>query len=150
MAKAILLAEDSPDHEALFKLVLEEIGVGNPVMVVRDGIEAIAYLKGEGKFADRLIHPLPDILFLDLKMPRAGGFEVLEWLHDRPSLRNKLLVFVLSSFGDTQAIRRAYDLGANSFLSKPFTTEACEDLIRHFAGYWMRSDTADCDAGKSG
>jgi CheY-like chemotaxis protein len=150
MAKAILLAEDSPDDEQLFKIVLKKNWVDNPVIVVRDGAEAIAYLDGKGEFADRSKHPLPDILFLDLKMPGVDGFAVLEWLREQPAVKKGLLVIVLTQFGDHNQIRKAYALGATSFLPKPFTGEDLENLIRHFNGRWIRAaktgDSAPKDA----
>jgi CheY-like chemotaxis protein len=141
MEKAILLAEDSEDDEVQFRIVMKSLQVTNPVVVVRDGDEAIAYLQGEGKFADRRTYPWPEVLFLDLRMPRMDGFAVLEWLEDRPMLRRGLLVIVLSHFGELKEIRRAYDLGANSFLPKPFTQQDWENLIRHFDGHWIRAET---------
>jgi CheY-like chemotaxis protein len=140
VAKAILLAEDSRDDELLLKHILNKTGVENPVAVVRDGRQAILYLQGEGEYADAAKYPRPGILFLDLKMPVADGFAVLEWLKDQPNLKNRLLVVVLSHFGNADEIRRAYDLGANSFLVKPFTLADWENLTAHFDGYWIRSD----------
>jgi CheY-like chemotaxis protein len=146
MAKAVLLAGASPDDELELKLIMKTSGVKNPVMVVRDGREAIAYLLAKGKFADHRKHPRPEILFLNLKMPRAGGFAVLERLRDQPVLRNGLLVVVLTHFGDANEIRRAYALGADSFLVKPFTLADLENLIENFDGHWLRSDTGKRDA----
>jgi len=146
MAKAVLLAEDSRDDELLFKRVLKKTGVENPVMVVRDGREAILYLEGKGEYADRRKYPLPEILFLDLKLPIADGFAVLEWLKDQPGLKNGLLIIVLSHFGDANEIRRAYALGASSFLVKPFTLADWENLVKHFDGHWIRSDAENRDS----
>src|ERR1700722_17921017 len=140
MSKTILLAEDSPDDELLFKLVMKKAGVENPVVVVRDGQEAIAYLREGSASANYHESARPEIVCLDLKMPRVNGFEVLAWLRDNPLVRSGLLVVVLSHFGDTKDIRRAYALGANSFLTKPFTEGDLENLIEHFAGYWTRSN----------
>lgn len=139
ISKVILLAEDSQDDEWLFKLVLERSQIEQPVMVVRHGGEAIAYLEGKDEFADRGKYPLPGILFLDLKMPVIDGFEVLEWLRRHPAVRKDLLVIVLTQFGDARQLRRAYDLGANTFLHKPFTVEDMKNLMRHFDGHWMQS-----------
>ena len=146
MAKGILLAEDSPDDELLFKRILEKNKVANPIAVVRDGGEAIAYLEGEGNFADRNKYPLPEILVLDLRMPGLDGFAVLEWLEKNSELKKKLLLIVLTQFGDANQIRRAYNLWAHSFLSKPFTHEDSENLIRHYAEYWTRSDSGGASA----
>ncbi|HEX4644912.1 MAG TPA: response regulator [Verrucomicrobiae bacterium] len=133
----ILLAEDSHEDEKLFKRVMRAGRLENPLMVVRNGAEAIAYLGGEGPFAERDLYPAPDILFLDLKMPQVSGFEVLEWLRGRTGLKQKLLVIVLSNFGDTQAITRAYRLGADSFLSKPIKRQDFLNLVQHFPGRWL-------------
>jgi len=140
MAKAILLAEDSPDDEFFFRRVLRGSRVENPVVVVRDGAQTIAYLQGEGEFADREKYPMPGILCLDVRMPGLDGFAVLEWLKDKPHLREQLLIIVLTQFGDARQIRRAYELGAHSFLPKPLTAQDSENLITHFAKYWTRSD----------
>lgn len=139
VAKAILLAEDSSDDEHLFKLILTRNGIENPVMVVRDGAQAVAYLQGTGDFIDRDKHPLPVVLFLDLKMPGMDGFAVLEWLNLHPEIKKSLLIIVLSHLGDARQIQRAYNLGAHSFLPKPFTQQDSENLIRHFQGYWTRA-----------
>jgi len=138
MAKTILLAEDSPDDVILFLEVMRRSGLRNPVIVVHDGAEAIAYLKGNGKFADRNQYPLPAILMLDLRMPRMDGFHVLEWIHTQPRL-HEMLVVVLSHYGETEDIRRAYALGAHSFLTKPFTHNDLLNLAGHFDGNWERS-----------
>lgn len=110
----------------------------NPVLVVQDGVEAIAYLSGEGKFADRESYPLPAVFMLDLRMPKVDGFQVLEWLHTRPHLRD-MLVVVLSHYGETHDINRAYILGAHTFLTKPFTQKDLDNLATHFTGHWERT-----------
>ena len=138
MANTILLAEDSPDDVTLFLDVLRKSGLRNPVMVVHDGVEAIQYLKGEGKFAERDEYPLPSILMLDLRMPRLDGFHVLEWIYAQTHLTD-LLVIVLSHYGETHDINRAYTLGAHSFLLKPFTQKDLTDLASYFDGRWERT-----------
>lgn len=130
MARAILLAEDSPDDEHLFKRVLKKAGVENPVSVVRDGAEAIKALQGKD---------LPGILVLDLKMPGVDGFAVLDWLAMNDAIKNQLLIVVLTNLGDAKQIRRAYDLGATSFLAKPFTADDLQNLMKHFNGRWKRA-----------
>jgi CheY-like chemotaxis protein len=138
MANTILLAEDSPDDVTLFLDVLRKSGLRNPVIVVHDGVEAIHYLKGEGKFADRDQYPLPSILMLDLRMPRLDGFHVLEWMYSQTHLTD-VLVVVLSHYGETSDINRAYALGAHSFLVKPFTQKDLTDLANYFDGRWERT-----------
>lgn len=132
----ILIAEDNQDHVFLLKRALRKGAVLNPVFVVGDGEEAIAYLKGEGKYADRYEFPLPALLLLDLKMPRKNGFEVLEWIRQQPGLK-RLRVVVLTTSDAPEDINRAYDLGANSFMIKPLEKEQFFGLTEAIKGYWL-------------
>src|SRR5205085_2032170 len=118
MIRPILLVEDIEGDAEFLQLVLESNHIQNPVFKVDDGDEAVAYLKGQGAFADRAKHPLPGILFLDLKMPRLGGFEVLTWLKNESNIKD-LLVVVLSGQRQTWEVDRAYTLGAQAFILKP-------------------------------
>jgi len=136
MPKVVLLAEDSREDAESVQLALKGAGVANSIRVVADGEEAIAYLKGEGRFVDREKFPLPRVLFLDLKMPRAGGFEVLEWVRAQPSFKD-LLIVVLTAYGGLNEIKRAYALGANSFLFKPGNPAEIKNLIKSFPEYWI-------------
>ena len=138
MAKTILIAEDFADDAALLQQMLKSVGVHNPVMTVGDGEQAIAYLKGEGQFSDRLAFPLPAVLLLDLKMPRTDGFKVLEWLANQPELK-QLLVIVVSGSDAIKDVQMAYKLGAHSFLTKPFTPDDVKNLTNAFEGYWQSS-----------
>src|SRR2546426_1139606 len=81
----ILLADDSEDDIVLIGHAFEQGGIANPLAVVRDGEEAIAYLKGEGPYGDRALYPLPVLMLLDLKMPRTDGFQVLRWMRLQPN-----------------------------------------------------------------
>jgi CheY-like chemotaxis protein len=108
----------------------------NPVFVVSDGEEAVAYLKGEGKYADRYEYPLPSLLLLDLKMPRKNGFEVLEWIREQPGLR-RLRVVVLTTSDAPDDIDRAYELGANAFMVKPLERGQFLELTNAIKGYWL-------------
>src|SRR5438105_2858307 len=114
----ILVAEDREDDIILIRRAFARARVVNPIHVVRDGEEALAYLKGEGKYGNRREYPLPELLLLDLKMPRMDGFEVLRWVRSQPDLR-LLRVVVLTSSEDVRDVNLAYQLGANSFLVKP-------------------------------
>lgn len=138
MAKAILLVEDSRDDELLFLNVMQRAGLANPVLVVRDGGKAISYLRGDGEYSDRVKFPLPAILLLDLKMPVADGFKVLEWIREQTHLVS-LHIVVLSHYGETKSINRAYELGAHSFLTKPIKHEDLMDLANHFVGHWEQT-----------
>jgi CheY-like chemotaxis protein len=134
----ILLAEDDEDYVVLIKKVFEQAHIPNPVHVVWNGEEAIAYLKGEGKYADRDEFPLPDIFLLDLKMPRINGFEVLKWVRQQPSLA-ALRILVLTSSDRIRDVNEAYQLGANSFLVKPFDFEDFTHLSRLIADFWFKA-----------
>jgi CheY-like chemotaxis protein len=135
--KPILLAEDFEDDATIIQHVLKKAGVINPIIVVTDGAETLAYLKGEGFYADRTKFPLPSVLLLDLKMPKRNGFEVMEWCKTQPQLKD-MLVVILSGHQDLGAINRAYSLGAHSFLLKPCTVEDITNLTENFRGYWTQ------------
>lgn len=114
----ILVVDDDDCASTLVSTVFERAGLVQPLQFARDGVEAIAYLSGEGVFADRTQYPMPTVMLLDLNMPRKNGFEVLAWLKKQPSLK-RLHVYVLSASSQPEDIRRCYDLGANSYLVKP-------------------------------
>jgi len=121
----ILLAEDNEDDVFLLQQAFRKAAVSSQLQTVTDGFEVLAYLSGEGIYADRAIYPFPDILLLDLNMPRKNGFEVLEWLRQK-SPCPRLVVHVLSSSCRAADVRRVYDLHANSYIMKP---TRIEDLI---------------------
>src|SRR5438477_4694802 len=137
----ILLAEDRQDDAMLIRRAFAKSKLLNPLYVVSDGEEAIAYLQGEGKYANRDEYPLPSLLLLDLKMPRKGGFEVLEWIRQQPTL-SALRVIVLTTSDEIRDINQAYKMGANSFLVKPVDFAAFVEVTRALKGYWlwMRSE----------
>jgi CheY-like chemotaxis protein len=135
----ILLADDTPNDVLLIKRAFEKAGMLNPVQVVRDGEEVVAYLSGDGQFSNRVEYPLPSLLLLDLKMPRMDGFEVLRWIRHQPSLR-ALRTVVLTSSEDIYDINRAYELGANSFLVKPMEFEHFTEVSKGIKRYWLRVD----------
>src|SRR5437763_8308585 len=98
MAKLILIADDDENDLTEFQQTLKKSGVKNPVFTVDDGDKVIAYLKGEGKFENREKYPIPTILFLDLKMQRVGGFEVMQWILD--TKYRDMLIVALSGHGE--------------------------------------------------
>jgi CheY-like chemotaxis protein len=104
-------------------------GLAHSVILVRDGEEAIAYLKGDGIYADRDKHPFPKVLMLDLKMPKKTGFEVLQWVKAQPNLKD-LPVVILTSSERIEDIKRSYELGAHLFLSKPCRVEDLQLLVQ--------------------
>src|SRR5690349_20072402 len=104
--KAILVAEDNPADVFILKRAFLKAGIDPQISVVRDGQEALDYLEGENDFADRRTHPLPELLLLDLKMPKLDGFDVLRWVRHHPGL-NRLLIIVLTSSNQTRDVNRA-------------------------------------------
>jgi len=137
----ILLAEDNEDHVLLIRRAFRQARVMNPFHVVHNGEEVLNYLKGAGVYANRAEYPLPDLLLLDLKMPRKNGFEVLEWIRSQDSLR-AMRVVVLTTSSELQDVNRAYQLGANSFLVKPGDFQQIVSLVQTLNTYWIRLDQA--------
>lgn len=132
----ILLAEDDEDHILLIRRAFKKARLLNPLHVVRNGDETIAYLQGTGCYANRAEYPLPALLLLDLRMPRKNGFEVLEWIRSHPGLR-ALRVIVLTTSEEMRDVNLAYQLGANSFLTKPADFEKFVNVIQALQGYWL-------------
>ena len=131
-----MLAEDDPNDVLLIQRAFQRTHLANPVQVVRDGEEALAYLSGQGAFADRERHPLPVLMLMDLKMPRKTGLEVLAWLRQQPGLK-RLPVIVLTSSNQSPDINRAYELGANSYLVKPAGFDSLLELVKNLDMYWL-------------
>jgi CheY-like chemotaxis protein len=114
----ILLAEDHADDVFLLQQAFKKAGVTSRLHVVGNGLEAQAYLKGDGVFADRAVYPFPDVLLLNLNMPRMNGFEVLKWVRQDAQC-HRLVVHVLSASIREVDVQRAYELCANSYIVKP-------------------------------
>jgi len=136
----ILLAEDREDDILLIGGAFEKASLGNRLQVVRDGEQAVAYLSGQNGYADRSRHPLPDLLLLDLKMPRLDGFEVLKWIRQQAFL-SLLRVIVLTSSAQLRDVKLAYQLGANSFLVKPMDFNHFVDVAQMLE-YWLQMTLA--------
>jgi len=135
----VLLAEDDPDDVLLTQIAFEKARLANPLMVVRDGEEAIAYLKGEGIYKNRDKYPLPILVLLDLKMPKLTGFQVLEWLQKQSNLSH-IPVAVMTSSDSDPDVNRAYDLGASSYLVKPPDAGTLLALVQRLHAYWLILD----------
>jgi CheY-like chemotaxis protein len=133
----ILHVEDDPNDALLFQHACRKAGVTFHLLPVGDGDEAIAYLRGRDNFADRRKYPMPQLMLLDLKMPRLSGFDVLAWLRS-DALFRRLPVIVLTSSNHEADIKRAYDLGANSYLVKPVGFEALVEVAKTIHGYWLK------------
>jgi CheY-like chemotaxis protein len=134
----ILIVDDRDDDIVLMRKAFDRAGLNNPVQVVRSGAEAIAYLSGEGKFANRAEYALPVLVLLDLKMPGIDGFEVLSWIRSQDGIRG-LPVVVLTSSNEFMDVNRAYQLGANSFFVKEFDFQGSVDLSKLLKRYWIQT-----------
>jgi CheY-like chemotaxis protein len=132
----ILVAEDNDDDVFLLRRAFVKAQFSNPVQVVRDGEEAMAYLQGQGKYSDRDKYPFPGLVLLDIKMPRLNGLETLAAIRKDPNLKRLIVVF-LSSSDQEQDINDAFDLRANSYLVKPSSAERMITILQKFREYWL-------------
>ncbi len=136
MRKVILLIEDNPDDEVLTRRALKKNNIGNEVVVARDGAEALDYLFGTGAYEGRDTNVMPQVVLLDLKLPKVDGLEVLRRL--RAGERTKLLpVVVLTSSREQQDIVDSYDHGANSYIRKPVDFAQFVEAVRQLGLYWL-------------
>lgn len=135
----VLIAEDSDLDFQLLEHALRETKSHIQVRRASDGFLAVEYLKGEGAFSDRLDHPFPHVIIVDLKMPRMSGFEVLEWIRDNPHCR-VIPTIVLSTSTEPEDVQRAYELGANTYFTKPSGLPDLQSLCFHLAEYWARAE----------
>lgn len=134
--KVILLVEDNPDDEALTIRALKKNNILNEVIVARDGAEALEYLFGTGKYADRDMTVNPTVILLDLKLPKVDGLEVLRRL--RNDQRTRFLpVVVLTSSKEEQDVVQSYSLGANSYVRKPVDFMEFAEAARQLGLYWL-------------
>jgi CheY-like chemotaxis protein len=129
----ILMAEDDPDDRVLTREAMESAHVANELRFVNDGQYLMEYLRKEGEYADA---PTPGIILLDLNMPRMDGREALAEIKADPELR-KILVVVLTTSKAEEDIARTYDLGVNSFITKPVTFTALVEVMQTWSRYWF-------------
>lgn len=133
----ILLVENDANDVVLIRRALDDAGVENAVQVVSSGSEAIRYLSGEGKYADRTAWPFPFLILTDFKMPDGDALFILQWLAERPNLRKKVIVIVLSSLCSEDQIDLLYELGAKSFLLKPVNYRELTAMMRQVKEFWI-------------
>ena len=134
--KFLLLVEDNPDDEALTLRALKKHNLANQIIVAHDGQEALDFLFGNGEFSGRDTNDLPQVVLLDLKLPKVDGLEVLEAIRSHHQTRN-MPVVVLTSSNEEQDIIRSYDLGANSYVRKPVDFEQFIEAARQLGLYWL-------------
>lgn len=135
-SKAILLVEDNPDDQALLLRAMKKNHIANEIVIANDGVEALDYLFARGKFEGRDVNVLPELVLLDLKLPKIGGFEVLQKLRADERTKYVPVVVLTSSVEDADMIR-SYDLGANSFVQKPVDFEEFVSAAANLGLYWL-------------
>ncbi len=132
-----LLVEDDQNDVFLLQQQFREAPASLRLLHVSDGVEAMRYLEGQGDYADRDKFPLPDVILLDLKMPRFSGFDFLQWLHTKSSDDLHLIpVVVMSSSALPEDITRAYALGVNSYMVKPVKWNQFAERVKALGIYW--------------
>jgi two-component system response regulator len=134
--KIILLVEDNPDDVALTLRALKKNNIANEVVVAGDGEEALEYLMATGKYAGRNVADMPQVVLLDLKLPKVGGLEVLRAVRADPRTRTQPVV-VLTSSTEERDIISGYELGANSYIRKPVDFDQFLEAVRQLGLYWL-------------
>ena len=132
----ILLVEDDPDDELLALRALKKSDVPNDVVVTRDGQEALDYIFGEGKYLGRDIRVLPKVVFLDLKLPKLNGLEVLRKIREDDRTK-RLPVVLLTSSDEVQDMKAGYDIGVNSYINKPVDFDEFVSQVKLLGQYWL-------------
>ncbi|MDB6111078.1 MAG: CheY-like response regulator receiver domain protein [Pedosphaera sp.] len=134
-SEPILIVEDNDNDALLLKKALQRNQVTNPIHIAPDGVEALKYLCGEPPYEDRQAYPFPSVIYSDLKMPRMDGFEVLNYLKSHPDCAI-IPVIVMTASDQDQDIKKAYELGANSYIVKPDTLDELTEIVGLCIDYW--------------
>ncbi len=134
--KTILLVEDNPDDELLTIRALNQNNIGNDITVARDGVEALDYLMATGDYAGRNKNDIPELILLDLKLPKINGLEVLKRLRAEPHTKY-IPVVVLTSSSEDKDIIDSYDFGANSYVQKPVDFDEFIGATKQLGLYWL-------------
>jgi CheY-like chemotaxis protein len=141
----ILVVDDSQDDQFLIERAFRKIGVTDPIHMMNDGVEAIEYMMGEGKYKNRQKYAYPTFILCDLKMPRKDGFAVLEFLKGNPEWA-VIPTIIFSASSDLDDIKKAYMLGASSYHVKPRTHGALMHQILVLHAYWMTCEVPEVDS----
>jgi two-component system response regulator len=134
--KGILLVEDNPDDEELTLIALRDNKISNPIVVARDGQEALDYLFGAGQYTGRDSRETPALILLDLKLPKVSGLEVLRRLRAHEHTRLTPVAILTSSKEDSDVLQ-SYSLGANSYIRKPVDFPQFIEAVRQLGLYWL-------------
>jgi CheY-like chemotaxis protein len=137
--KTILQVEDDPNDVFLLQHAMGKAGVTNPIHVASDGRQAIDYVRGAGKFADRAQFPMPCLILLDLKLPYVMGLDVLKCIRQQPGVAP--VVIIMSASAEEADIATAYRLGANAFLTKPSEARKLEEIAKAIRDFWLTHNT---------
>lgn len=141
MQSPILLVEDNSDDEALTIRAFSKNNIRNPIMVARDGQEALDYLYGTGSYAGRESHERPALILLDIKLPKLNGIEVLR--HIRANAQTKLIpVVMMTTSKEEDDLVKSYSLGANSYIRKPVDFQQFLEVVRQVGIYWLMLNEA--------
>jgi CheY-like chemotaxis protein len=138
----ILHVENDSDDAFLTQRAFKKAGVNNPITVVENGEQGVAYLHAEGRFSNRQDYPAPAVILLDWNMPLMSGADFLRWLRAQPDLK-RIPVVVLTSSNNDADMHQAYELGSNGYLVKPHTQEEFQAMAQAFAGYWLTWNRSD-------
>jgi CheY-like chemotaxis protein len=131
-----MIVEDSRNDALLFSAALEEAGVTNPLVFTSSYDETVAYFNGAGRYADRELHPLPLLIFMDVQMPKQSGFELLTWLRSNEA-SSEITVIMMSGSLSQEYPERAYSLGASFYLQKPIAAAELVEALRSVRIHWL-------------
>lgn len=134
----ILMADDDPDDRLLARMALERQGLHGVLRTVEDGEELMDYLRRRGRYADPAASPRPGVVLLDLNMPRKDGREALQEIKADPDLR-QIPVVVLTTSRSQAEVFRSYDLGANSYVTKPVSFDGLVEVMQSLGVYWFQT-----------
>jgi len=135
-SRCLLHVEDDPNDALFIRRGFDKAGIGDRVRLMRDGEEAVAYLVGEGSYQDRVRHPLPALLVLDLKVPKKSGLEVLRWLRSDPRFKD-LPVIILTSSKEPGDMAQARELGIVVYHVKPVDLIALTEIVKSIGRFWI-------------
>lgn len=134
-----MVAEDDEDTVLFMRRAFKKSGIDDGFQAVSDGVEAVAYLSGEGQYADRHKFPFPTVLLCDLKMPRMDGYELLRWLGEHESCKVVPTVIFSSSRLESD-VHQCYVMGANAFLEKPTSPDEMAEVLKAMYEFWCRCE----------
>jgi CheY-like chemotaxis protein len=134
--RVLLLVEDNEDDVLFFRRAVDEQALNIPLAIAKDGQQAVDYLAGNPPYSDRVLHPAPLLVLLDLRMPRKSGFDVLEWMKREPNATPPPRVFVFTSSSEPEDIRRANELGAAGYIVKPMSMGPLKQIVKGLALLW--------------